>query len=429
MSFMRPRIVVALAASVLLALGLTSNALASGSSTSQAAPKCGLGTGKKATGAPIKLGGIFTLVPGVDFTTIGKIANAYFKCVNDNGGIRGRRISYKIYTEQLKPEQEAALARKLVESDKVVGIVGNTSLIECGVNHAYYRQQKYNLIIAGVPADCFGRPNIAAVNMGPRYSVIGAAQALVRAGCKGTMVISSPDVVEEYANGGAILVANQAGIKPVSYGETLPITDPASLIQKYVQAAGSGGCIILDFTPESAAPLMQAAKALGVADDYLWGSSTPIADEASAKVGSPDFDGKMLINSEFGLLSDRGPDMQLYRAITRRYEPNVSIQSFGQMGFLVGKFTTAALLSIRGEVTKESYNKAVKNLKNQKSDILCKPWYFGNLPLHIPNNWDITVTYKNGIVVRKEACFPIAAVDPQLAKTRAWEKQFKLNVG
>jgi branched-chain amino acid transport system substrate-binding protein len=121
--------------------------------------------------------------------------------------------------------------------------------------------------------------------------------------------------------------------------------------------------------------------------------------------------------------------MQLYRAITRRYEPNVSIQSFGQMGFLVGKFTTAALLSIRGEVTKESYNKAVKNLKNQKSDILCKPWYFGNLPLHIPNNWDITVTYKNGIVVRKEACFPIAAVDPQLAKTRAWEKQFKLNVG
>jgi branched-chain amino acid transport system substrate-binding protein len=181
----------------------------------------------------------------------------------------------------------------------------------------------------------------------------------------------------------------------VSYGETLPITDPASLIQKYVQAAGSGGCIILDFTPESAAPLMQAAKALGVADDYLWGSSTPIADEASAKVGSPDFDGKMLINSEFGLLSDRGPDMQLYRAITRKYEPNVSI----------------------------------KNLKNQKSDILCKPWYFGNLPLHIPNNWDITVTYKNGVVVRKESCFAIAAVDPQLAKTRAYEKQFKLNVG
>src|SRR5438034_1260347 len=88
---------------------------------------CGLANGKKATGKPIKLGGIFTLVPGVDFTTIGKIANAYFKCVNDNGGINGQPISYKLYTEQLKPEQDAALAKKLVESDKVVGVVGNTS--------------------------------------------------------------------------------------------------------------------------------------------------------------------------------------------------------------------------------------------------------------------------------------------------------------
>ena len=52
------------------------------------------GTGKKAKGAPIKLGGIDMLIPGVDFTTIGKVAKAYFDCVNDNGGIHGRPIQY-----------------------------------------------------------------------------------------------------------------------------------------------------------------------------------------------------------------------------------------------------------------------------------------------------------------------------------------------
>ena len=31
-----------------------------------------------------------TQIPGVDFTTVGKIAKAYFNCVNDNGGINGR---------------------------------------------------------------------------------------------------------------------------------------------------------------------------------------------------------------------------------------------------------------------------------------------------------------------------------------------------
>jgi hypothetical protein len=72
----------------------------------------------------------------------------------------------------------------------------------------------------------------------------------------------------------------------------------------------------------------------------------------------------------------------------------------------------------------------VQNLKNQKSDILCKPWYFGKgLQAHVPNNTDITVSYANGKVVQTESCFPIAAVDPQISAARAAEKKFKLNTG
>src|SRR3990170_7466437 len=80
---------------------------------------CGLGTGKKATGAVIKLGAIATKQPGTDFTDIPNMAKAYFDCVNDNGGIRGRPIRYFIETEQTRPGQNAALVKKLVESTKV----------------------------------------------------------------------------------------------------------------------------------------------------------------------------------------------------------------------------------------------------------------------------------------------------------------------
>ncbi len=153
-----------------------------GSGTASATKSvCGKGTGKKATGKPIKLGGIGMLIPGVDFTTIGKFANAYFQCVNDNGGINGRPISYKLYNEQLNPTQQASLAKKLIESDKVVGIVGNTSFTECGTNWKYYKSKGFTVIGAGVQAECFGTPTIVEVNMGPRYSNIGAAQALVQA--------------------------------------------------------------------------------------------------------------------------------------------------------------------------------------------------------------------------------------------------------
>ena len=120
------KIGLACAASGLVALMLAAWAGAAGTATpigsgTASAKKsvCGMGTGKKATGTPIKLGGIAMLIPGVDFTTIGKVAKAYYDCVNDNGGINGHPIKYTLYTEALDPNQEKALAKKLIESDKV----------------------------------------------------------------------------------------------------------------------------------------------------------------------------------------------------------------------------------------------------------------------------------------------------------------------
>jgi hypothetical protein len=61
--------------------------------------------------------------------------------------------------------------------------------------------------------------------------------------------------------------------------------------------------------------------------------------------------------------------------------------------------------------------------------MLCKKWYVGPLKYHIPNNYDITVTYRNGKVVVADKCFAIAPVDSEIAQTRKWERQFKLNTG
>ena len=417
-----------LSAALATGAGATSTAAVGSGKASATKSVCGAGTGKKATGKPIKLGGIDMLIPGVDFTTIGKFAAAYFKCVNDNGGINGRPIKYILYNEQLNPTQQAALAKKLVESDKVVGIVGNTSFTECGTNWKYYKSKGYTVIGAGVQAECFGTPSIVEVNMGPRYSNEGAAQALVRAGAK-SIIVASPSTIAAYADGAAIKVAERAGIPGKSIPVTVPVTDANTIVQQLYQAAGPGGGIILDFTPDTAPALMKAAEAQGLIDKVKWGSSTPIANTFMAgQFGK--WDGKLYINSEFGLLdASQGPDTRLMLAILKRYT-KIDPQAFAQMGFMAGKFATQALLNVKGPVTAKSYNAAVRGLKNVKTDMLCKPWYVGNnLPYHIPNNWDITVDYKDGKVVLKEKCFAIAPVDKEMAQTRVWEKKFNLNTG
>jgi len=261
--------------------------------------------------------------------------------------------------------------------------------------------------------------------MGPRYSNIGAAQALVGAGVK-KLVVASPATISAYADGGVVKVAQKAGIPSQVFPTVLPVTDANSTILKLVQAAGDGGGVILDFTPDTAPALLQAAVAQGLVDKVKWGSSTPIANAFMASQTSA-FDGKFFINSEIALLDSKGPDETLYQQVNAKYSPKIAIQSFGQFGYLDAKFAVQALLNVKGAITAKSYNNAVRALKDQKTDMLCKPFYVGNLKYHIPNNTDITVDYKGGKVVQKQKCFAITPVDPQIAQTRVWEKQFKLN--
>jgi branched-chain amino acid transport system substrate-binding protein len=401
-----------------------------GSGTAAAAKSvCGLGNGKKAKGAPIKLGGIDMLIPGVDFTTIGKSAKAYFDCVNDNGGINGRPIKYILYNEQLNPAQEAALARKLVESDKVVGVVGNTSFAECGVNWKYYKSKGMYVIGAGVQAECYSSPTIIEVNMGPRYSNVAAAGALVKAGIK-KLAVASPEAISAYADGGPAKLAANHGIPVKIYPTHLPVTDAASQLLQMYQFAGDGGGILLDFTPDTAPAFMKAAISMGIVNKVKWGSSTPIAQTFMAEQ-FPQFDGHLWIGQEFRNVDPSvGPDTALMFQILKKYAPSIAPGAFPQMGFLAGKFATTALLKVKGPITAKSYNAAVRGLKNQKTDILCTPWYVGNaLPYHIPNTTNITVDYKNGKVVQKTGCTPIEAVDKEITQTRIWEKKFKLNTG
>jgi branched-chain amino acid transport system substrate-binding protein len=434
MTFRRALTVGGVAALLATVIAVTSagagpNAAPPGKGKQGALGVCGLGNGKKATGKPIKLAGLDMLIPGVDFTTIGKVAAAYFACVNDNGGINGRPISYKLYTEALDPNQEKALARKMIEGDKVVGVVGNTSFAECGTNWKYYKSKGFVVIGAGVQAECYSTPSYAEVNSGPRYSNVGAAQALIAAGAK-KLAIASPDTISAYADGGPALVAKKAGIPVKVYPTHLPVTDATSQLLQMYQFVGDGGAILIDFTPDTAPAFMKAAEQQGIVDKVLWGSSTPIANTLMSSQFSPAFDGRLWIDNEFSNVDPKvGPDSALMFAILKKYAPSIAPQAFAQMGFLNGKFATNALLSIKGPITAKSYNAAVKQLKNQKSDMLCKPFYVGALPFHIPNNTNIIVDYKKGAVVVKKGCTPFQAVDKAIAQTRAFEKKFKLNTG
>src|SRR5690348_11400505 len=237
---------------------------------------CGSKPGVAATGTPIPLGAIATNQPGTSFTDIPNMAKAYFDCVNANGGINGHPIKLYIATEQTNPAQIAADAKQLVQTDKVVGIVGNTSIIECSINSSYWQKLGFYVIDSGIAPECYSTPNSAAVNMGPRYSSDGAVQyALAQHVSK--VVFDQANVPGTgYIAAGPNALAKAVNTPIVDLTENVPITDANSVAIKEVNDAGPNGAVILNFTPPQALVMLQAAQKLGLENRIkMWGCSTP----------------------------------------------------------------------------------------------------------------------------------------------------------
>jgi branched-chain amino acid transport system substrate-binding protein len=426
------RAVVALAAVIaaIAAAGCSSSGSSSSGSSASAAPssaavntsQCGTKPGVKATGTPIPLGAIATNQPGTSFTDIPNMAAAYFACVNANGGINGHPIKLYIETEQTNPAQIAADAKQLVQTDHVVGIVGNTSILECTINHSYWEKLGYFVVDSGIAPECYSTSNSAAVNMGPRYSSDGAVQYALSQHVSKVVFDQSNVPGTGYIAAGPAALAAAAHTPIVQLTENVPISDANSVAIKEVNDAGPNGAVILNFTPPEALVILQAAQKLGLEDHVkLWGCSTPCNTDFLAKALGPKWDHKLFVNAELTPPdATNTPKMALYKAILAQYGKSVSggVGSFSQMGFAEAEIMVHALESVTGAYTVASVNAAIKNVSNFDTGMLCQGWTYGNFPMHIPNNVDYTTTPSNGQMVTAQGCTPISSADPQIAAYR-----------
>jgi ABC-type branched-subunit amino acid transport system substrate-binding protein len=78
-----------------------------------------------ATDTEIKIGNIMPYSgPASAWSAIGRTEAAYFRKINAEGGINGRKISFISYDDAYSPPKAVEQARKLVESDEVLLIFG-----------------------------------------------------------------------------------------------------------------------------------------------------------------------------------------------------------------------------------------------------------------------------------------------------------------
>ena len=197
---MRKTFALCLSALVLvLALGATAALAGVGRATADP----GITDKEIVLGATTPLSGPYYSVSSV---TIG--ANAYFKYVNANGGVNGRKIIFKYLDDQYESAKTVQLTRQLVEQDKVFAIFNAIGTDNNLAIRDYLSANKVPQLFAASGSTTLGRDAAqypGAIGFQPSYQaegwVYGKYLARTRPGARVAVLFQDDDYGKDLLNG------------------------------------------------------------------------------------------------------------------------------------------------------------------------------------------------------------------------------------
>ena len=311
------------------------------------------------------------------YGTIGKAIAAYWKMVNDTGGINGRKINFITYDDGFSPPKTVEMVRKLVEDDQVLAIFQLLGTPTNTVVQKYLNQKKVPQLFVATGASKWGNPKEFPWTMGwqPDYATEAAIYAKhvlathkdklkdLRIG----MLYQNDDSGKDYTNGflAGLGKENQhLVVAKVSYEVTDPTVD-----SQIIQIKNSGANVFFnDAAPKAAAQAIRKVADLGWKPvQYLANVSASVA----AVLKPAGFDNsKGIITAAY--LKDATdpqwanyPDFKEWQAWMAKYQPDANPADSGNVyAYAVSATMRDCLTRCGDELTRANLMKMAASMKN-----------------------------------------------------------------
>ncbi len=246
---------------LLLALGLTSLV---------AAADAGAQTVVGVTATEIKIGNTNPYSgPASAYGTIGKALGAYFKKVNDEGGINGRKINYITYDDGYAPPKTVEMVRKLVEQDQVALLFQTLGTPPNSAIHRYMNQQKTPHLFVATGATKWNDAKNFPWTMGyqPNYQTEGrvfAAHMLKnQPDGKVGVLYQNDDYGKDYLKGFEDALTEAGKKNLIVMKQSYEVTDP-TIDSQIVNLKNSGATVFFNITiPKFAVQAIKKAHDIG----------------------------------------------------------------------------------------------------------------------------------------------------------------------
>jgi branched-chain amino acid transport system substrate-binding protein len=311
--------------------------------------------------------------PSSAYGAIGRTEVAYFKMVNDMGGINRRKVNLISLDDGYSPPKTVEQTRRLVEQQQVAFIFGSVGTAQNAAIRSYLNDNKIPQVFIASGFSMFADPRhypwTIAFNPSNRTEGYVFAKHVLssKPDAKIAVLYQNDDLGKDYLNGvkdglGASHAA--ALVKEASYEVSEPTVD-----SQVITLQGSGAdTLIIGANPKAASQALRKAYDLGWAPERYLGSTGSSITSVLQPAG---------IDKSKGVITNywrkdpadsrwaNAPDYKEWAAFVDRYmNPADRTDGFAVLGFASAALMTYVLKQCGDDLSRDGIMRQATNLKD-----------------------------------------------------------------
>jgi branched-chain amino acid transport system substrate-binding protein len=309
-------------------------------------------------------------------SSIPKTMAAYFKKINAEGGINGRKINFISYDDAFSPPKSVEQVRKLVEGDEVLAIFGTMGTASNTAIEKYLNQKKVPQLFVIAGASKFNDPQDFPWTMGwqPSYQIEAKIYAKYllkeKPDAKIAVFYQNDDMGKDYLKGLKDGLGDKASM--IVAEESYELTEP-TIDSHIVKLKASGADTLFTFvTPKFAAQAIKKKGELGWQPlHFLSNTSATIG----AVIKPAGFDVSQGIISAAFMKDATDPrwkddaGMKKFDEFLKAYMPEADrSDAYIMYGYNTAQTMAAVLKNAGDDLTRDNILRQAANMKNVEID-------------------------------------------------------------
>jgi ABC-type branched-subunit amino acid transport system substrate-binding protein len=343
--------------------------------------------------------------PASAYASIGKTQAAYFKMINDQGGINGRKINLIQYDDAYSPPKTVEQVRKLVESDEVLltfQIIGTPSNAAV---QKYLNAKKIPQLFAATGASKFTDPKNFPWTMGfnPNYFVEGRiyGQYILKEypNAKVGILYQNDDLGKDYLNGIKAGLGDKAASMIVAEA-SYEVSDPTIDSQILKLKAAGADLLFSASTPKFAAQAIKKNFELGWHPVHIVDINATSVGAVMQPAGLEASKGVISVNYGKDPLDPTwkdDPGLKKYFEFMAKYYPDGDKNSnFNTYGYSTAQLMVQVLQQCGDDLTRANVMKQAASLKDVVGDLALPGMKINTSPTDYRVNKQLQMTRFNG---------------------------------